>query len=389
MGSSYAGFWSYVHEDDNAERGRIVQLGRDVVAQYEMTTGDKIELFLDKDGLIWGDEWRAKLDEHLNSAGFFIPVMTPRYFLSAECRHEFHQFALNAKKLGIEELLLPIYYVTVPEFDDDSGDDELIKIAQTFQRKDWRSLRFEDIDSKDYRSSVAEIASHLANANRVVEDRNKTLEITKNKELIDVDPLDGDEESRDEENNQMGIIDQIALAEIELPNWGATLSQISENVNKVGDLFQSAAKDIERSDGRGGFSERVKISKRLAVELSEPTAEISRLADQCMSQAMKSEEGIRIIIQKIAKEIESNPDAKPECCQVISNIKEMCESASSGFEASKHMIDSISDIENISRDLRPVIRRLRKALTTMSGTRSVTEGWKTLINDSGVDCPEA
>jgi hypothetical protein len=72
------GFWSYVHRDDYAEGDRISQLARDVVAQFEMLTGETIELFLDKDSIEWGEVWRVKINESLASVAFFIPVMTPR-----------------------------------------------------------------------------------------------------------------------------------------------------------------------------------------------------------------------------------------------------------------------------------------------------------------------
>jgi len=49
------GFWSYVHADDEAESGRIVRLGRDLQSQYELLTGESVELlFLDKDAIAWG-----------------------------------------------------------------------------------------------------------------------------------------------------------------------------------------------------------------------------------------------------------------------------------------------------------------------------------------------
>lgn len=57
---SSQGFWSYVHRDDEADGGRIVRLAKDVVDQYEMLTGETISLFLDRDALNWGDNWRAR-----------------------------------------------------------------------------------------------------------------------------------------------------------------------------------------------------------------------------------------------------------------------------------------------------------------------------------------
>lgn len=87
------GFWSYVHADDEAEGGRIACLARDVSSQFEMLTGDTLELFLDRDAIKWGDDWKNKVDSSLASVAFFIPVLTPRYFKSPECRRELQFFA--------------------------------------------------------------------------------------------------------------------------------------------------------------------------------------------------------------------------------------------------------------------------------------------------------
>ena len=62
MSSALSGFWSYVHADDEAEGDRITLLAEKLVAEYEMITGEKIELFLDKDGIEWGEKWRDKID---------------------------------------------------------------------------------------------------------------------------------------------------------------------------------------------------------------------------------------------------------------------------------------------------------------------------------------
>ena len=76
--AEFQGFWSYVHADDNAEGGRISRLAKDVVDQYEMFSDAKINLFLDKDDIEWGQNWRARVDDTLASVVFFIAVMTPR-----------------------------------------------------------------------------------------------------------------------------------------------------------------------------------------------------------------------------------------------------------------------------------------------------------------------
>ena len=72
--------------------------------------------FLDKDAIKWGDEWKNKIDSSLASVAFFIPVLTPRYFMSPECRSELQYFARRATSLGLKELVLPLLYLDVPDF---------------------------------------------------------------------------------------------------------------------------------------------------------------------------------------------------------------------------------------------------------------------------------
>ena len=48
----YQGFWSYVHDDDLADGGRIVRLARDVSGQFEMLTGESIALFCTGSGFL-------------------------------------------------------------------------------------------------------------------------------------------------------------------------------------------------------------------------------------------------------------------------------------------------------------------------------------------------
>jgi hypothetical protein len=63
-------FWSYVHLDDDAEGGRVTGLARDVKRQYELLTGESLTLFLDRDALKWGDDWRAEIGASLSYVAF-------------------------------------------------------------------------------------------------------------------------------------------------------------------------------------------------------------------------------------------------------------------------------------------------------------------------------
>src|SRR5436305_9050471 len=164
--ASLLGFWSYVHDDDEAEGGRIARLARDVASQFEMLTAEPLDLFLDKDAIKWGEHWPAKVDSTLASVAFFIPVMTPRYFTSPECRRELQFFARQANRLGIQDLVLPLHYVNVQALHDDNAADDLIALIRPFHWQDWRELRFADVSAGNYRKGVSDLAARLFEGNR-------------------------------------------------------------------------------------------------------------------------------------------------------------------------------------------------------------------------------
>lgn len=157
---SVIGFWSYARRDDEAERGRISQLSRDIAEQYSMHTGESVDIWLDLDRLRWGDRWRDGIQDALRRVRFFIPVITPRYFQRVACRQEL-TFFTRATRSKYRGAVLPVYYEDLPEPHPDFPDPAR-ELIDRYQRSDWRELRFTDPDSAAYRKEVRRMARALA-----------------------------------------------------------------------------------------------------------------------------------------------------------------------------------------------------------------------------------
>ena len=241
-----------------------------MVNQYEMITGDTIELFLDKDGIGWGDDWREKIENSLESVDFFIPVMTPRYFKSAECRLELGQFIRSANKLGRLELLLPLYYVDVPLLSsDEPTEDDLIREVRGIQWHDWCDLRFKSVTSEEYRRGVDAMATRLAEVNKSLE------KINADETTLEIDNETGDED----EDDTSGTIDRLArweevMGEGEFPD---TLLKITDQIKSIGEVMREGTSTINKIDGRNAFARRVQVIRNTALRLTNPTNELSVL----------------------------------------------------------------------------------------------------------------
>lgn len=153
-------FWSYAHADDQSDRGRVLTLAEHVRAEFALTTGNEVRLFVDREGIRWGDDWRARIDGALTSSTFFVPILSPRYFQRPECRRELADFYGQAESRGLKKLLLPILYASVAGLEEGSPD-ELLAVCARTQYFDWTALRLADPESERYRTAVNAITSVL------------------------------------------------------------------------------------------------------------------------------------------------------------------------------------------------------------------------------------
>jgi len=368
------GFWSYVHKDDAAEGERISRLATDLVDQYEMLTGESISLFLDKVALKWGDRWKDKVDESLASVAFFIPVLTPRYLQSTECRRELHYFARRATHLGVKELVLPILYADIPQLHDDDCQDELVLLIRSFQWVDWRKLRYSEVSAGDYRQGVSALAERLVQANRQAE----RADVANN-----LAPEEDPTESSDDE--LPGTIDNLAKSEEALPHWQASLEGIGEEIEEIGKIMNEGNAAMRNpAQGASSFALKLKVAKEIAQRLEGPTNRIWTFSNESAAHLHDVDAGFRVIIESAPGEIESDPSALSTMQGFFKTVQSLSESSHTAFGAMNEMLEAVAPLERMSRDLRPPMRKLRQGLEVLMEARDVSDEWVQLIADSGV-----
>ena len=197
-----AGFWSYAHGDNELDDGAILELARLLMEEYDLLSGEPLELFIDRANIVWGEQWRNRIDAALTQTTFFIPIITPRYFNRSECRRELLEFTAKAKSLGVEELVLPILYVAPKDFSAESGDEAVSLIAKV-QYEDWRTRRLLEPSSREYRTAVNGLARRLMGIAGRVAERQLRVELS----------TDSDDRGAD------GIVELMEEVGKLLPSW--------------------------------------------------------------------------------------------------------------------------------------------------------------------------
>lgn len=139
-----SGFWSYTHFDNEHDEEQIARLCRRIQGEVRALGGIDFELFIDKTELHVGDEWQKRIDQALEISDILIPVITPSYFSSSSCRHEYELFVNRELSSGRRDLIAPIYYISCPELEytseHRSNDGWTIGLRQR-QYADFRFLR--------------------------------------------------------------------------------------------------------------------------------------------------------------------------------------------------------------------------------------------------------
>lgn len=159
-------FFSYVRDDDAQDSGRLSLLRDRLQSEISIHLGSSVTIFQDRKSVGWGQNWKRRIDDALDTSTFLIPIITPRFFNSVYCRSELERFAGKAKKFDRPDLILPLYYVEALVMEDEERQkrDDLAVLISKHQYEDWRSLRWEPWDGPAIGKAIAAAGKKIVEA---------------------------------------------------------------------------------------------------------------------------------------------------------------------------------------------------------------------------------
>ncbi|MBT2510022.1 toll/interleukin-1 receptor domain-containing protein [Streptomyces sp. ISL-98] len=367
-----AGFWSYTHRDDHLDGGRIRRLAEAIAHAFEITTGDELHVFVDNNSIAWGEQWRARLDSALTSTTFLIPIVTPKFLKSQECRREIITFSSHAASLGLDDLILPIHYVNVPQLTEGDSSDEVVQLIARRQWVDWRQLRLEDEHSPEYRQAVNDLALRL-------------------KGILETPPASGPIviPSNDTEVDQPGFLDSLAEMEVSLPEWAETVQEFGEVLESLNQKTLNSAALMQQSDDRGGgFAGRLRVTNELAADLGEPVAKMSELGGRYSAELSRIDPGIITIIRMIS-EGEVTQEEEETAREFFTQLMGMIVAAREAVPNLQSVSDGARVMASGSRALRPLMNSIQTAAQQVIDGQTLIEEWGRMIDELGQPVAEA
>ena len=358
--TAVAGFWSYAHDDNKLDGGGILELARLIMEEYNLLTGEPLELFIDSESIEWGNEWRQRIEHALSETTFFIPIITPRYFVRDECRRELLEFTAKAKSLGIEELILPILYIETPNLSAENPDEAVALVAR-MQYADWCSARFLEPNSREYRSAVNALARRLVTIAEHVSEKQVTQELA-------VDPSNYAPSTISDSVQEITTLlprwlDAVLGSKFYLPQSRTLLSEFGARTNKLqrSRASRSAIMALELRFGK----EYLPLMRRYASDARTYSA---------LSIKMDP------LVSTVARLVEQYPD----CYELAAPIREAIDEAMESIQQADTeepnlpaLIDRLAAMRHISRTLQQCYSALIEAVRLVKEGNAIVRRWDT------------
>lgn len=352
-------FWSYAHTDDQHEKGRITRLAQLIADEYELLSGETLEMFVDHD-IKWGEVWKERVDSALQTTTFFIPILSPGFFRSDECRREFFEFHNKAKSLGVSEYLLALRYISVREMTPDSPE-ALLSIAAKTQFVAWEVLRLMDESSAEYRSAVNALAIRLLElSEQVAAQPSVTPE-----EAAEAEEAGADSEIDDPyDMSTPGSMEVFAAVPEQFNKMTATLNLLVQLAEEFNAPLQEATPRLVATES---FAEKILIARELATKLDAPSEAIEEAGKEYSKILLETDPNIRALYDAVDPEsteeglAESLDSSTATLEGLVTNAREVARVTNESISAGRNLAKAM-------RDLRPALKRYE------SGQRNIVDG---------------
>ncbi|MGW4065404.1 toll/interleukin-1 receptor domain-containing protein [Amycolatopsis sp. NPDC004747] len=261
-------FLSFTHEDDSF-LNFVTPLKNSLEKFCASAHGRKVEVFVDRESIGWGEDWRTKIQDGLNAAMVFLPVVSMNYFYeSSACREELTAFYAKANELGLTQLILPLI-VLGHELITGQSEDANIRIIEKLQYVDIKEAVLSGAGTAEWRRTMDLVADRLVKAIRSAE---AALE-------------------------QLKKCDRLLL-ECGLPERdGPGLQEYKESLAKIGDLLERQFDAISHS------------LDELAEEMRQVSGEVAGLAPEAIkARVVRAADTIKpmaVNIQQVGTAFES------------------------------------------------------------------------------------
>lgn len=356
-------FLSYSHADDS-EFAVVDALVSKLKAFVRAKSGRELEVFVDRESIGWGENWRSKISGSVESATVFIPLLSANYLSSEPCREEFLAFNAKAEVLGVTELLLPILLFRSPLFSEESTD-EVAQIAEALQYKPIEDALLAGYQSPEWLQCTRDLAESLL---AVLAKAEASLLAAVPETSSSAPAPSASDESTDPPIHGLAELIERLEAAVERMTAAAerltpAIETLGEVPGKVGDLPESP---LPR--------QVTAWTLRLAQEFKLPAVELEQSGRE-LFEATKECDTVLLQLRELADSVDQSEmsamitDGRRDLIENFGDLQEIA-------DAMDGLLASMKPAEVLSVPLRKAIQPARRGLTAVRDSVQLISSWR-------------
>lgn len=367
-----SGFFSYAHADNAFDF--LSHFKEDLCTEFKIISSSALDLYIDRETISWGDNWRKSIASGINDASFFIPILSPNYFKSGSCRAELTQYMNKAEELGVKDLLLPLLFVNIKS--DWLGlDDALVSSVLEYQYLDITSLRFLERGSGQYIKIVNCAAARLWEANaRLI----SMVEAGSRTTFVDVGAnLDETKQIADAPYEDEGgfLLESLANFQPTIDEMSESTEHINSDIVAIGKCINQTNELIEKKQQQNQLDPKVALvlTGQLAADLKPISTKYAEHADIFLDAVNKTER----VLAPLVTHWKAN-DADENNLASFRDLINATEEARVNVQSFK---DSIEPAKRLSRSLFKTMQSIESSTSICLAAMDVVIGWQELLDN--------
>lgn len=372
-------FLSYSHADDG-EFGVVEPLVKKLKAFVRAKSGRALDIFIDRESIGWGTDWRKSISSSVEGATVFIPLLSANYLDSSACREEFLAFHSKAETLGVTELLLPILLFSSPLFAE-GATDEVAQIAEALQYKPIEEPLLHGFASPEWLQCTRNLAESLLEAINRAESSLLAASQTPAGKVPTSDDDDDDASTAVSAEEEAGLAEVVERIELATDRMTAAAEKLTAAIEALGAVPEKVG---ELKDGPTPKDVNA-WTFRLATEFREPAMEVE-LGGRELFDATKHLDETLVTLQRLADSVDM-PDLNEMMNEgrrsVVGAFGDLREVASTMEE----LLTSMKPAEVLSVPLRKSLQPARRGITAVRDSLQLIESWQSEFADD-VDSAE-
>lgn len=360
-------FVSYASIDNKATHGRIEEIVQSVSDMYESMTGEKVGIFLDKNSLSAGENWRDAIKYELSSSAAFLAFLSPSYVRSAECNNEFWEFYRFLEANSSERLIVPLLFGDESRTRSAAEGTGLWEVASQLHMIDIGELRLAELGK----------ASSLAKTEKIANVIDSVLTSVKRKaNVVEDGPTS---EAEDDDEIAPMLLEQMLKFERESPEMLVVMEGLTEQFEKVGNAVGVAGPVMNRATTT---KRRLAVARQLARTLTPIVEDIEKSIEDFLSGLKLWDITIQTVFDYLSRQ--SNSDRTVgDARDALVSVRGFAVAGMEAFGDAEGMQTAIGQGRGLSRDLDVPLRKLQTAMLRLADTRAMFMKWRDGVDDLG------